>query len=177
MSLLRVIGWALGYAAAAYVVDVPVRRARATEAALAYAKKRGLPLLNIGAGTKASALFGSHIVSGAVNIDVCAGPVPHNAVGKVSTADAQDLADFRTGQFGAVLASHVLEHLPDPKRALSEWLRVVGGDHSALFIVVPSWWAPHTWLHPGHLWYFSSPRAEPLMLRRKSSALSPCSMF
>src|SRR5205085_84514 len=25
----------------------------------------------------------------------------------------------------------------------------------AVFVVTPSWWAPHTLLHPGHLFYFS----------------------
>jgi hypothetical protein len=52
-----------------------------------------------------------------------------------------------------VLASHILEHLPDPQRALSEWLRVVGGDHNALFVITPCPWVPHTWLHPEHKWY------------------------
>lgn len=142
------------YLAGTYVLDVPVRRAGAAQAARAYAAKRGLPLLNVGAGTGSSALFGATLY-GDVNIDLKGRKdVPHGTSGQVTYADAQDLSDFQTGQFGAVLASHILEHLPDPERALREWFRVVGGDPNALFVITPSWWAPHTWLHPGHLHYF-----------------------
>jgi len=130
-----------------------MRRWLAAKQARAYANKRGLPLLNIGAGTQQSALFGSTLY-GDVNCDLegvkgC----PHGTPGIVTYADAQDLSDFKDGEFGAVIASHILEHLPNPKRAVSEWLRVSGGDPSSLFILTPSWWAPHTWCHPGHLWY------------------------
>lgn len=140
--------------AATYVVDVPLRRSSAAARARAYARARGLPLLNVGAGTGRTAMFGATLY-GDVNVDLGGRrDVPHGTPGVVTYADAQDLSDFKTGQFGAVLASHILEHLPDPARALREWLRVVGGDQKALFIVTPSWWAPHTWLHAGHLWYF-----------------------
>lgn len=143
----------LGGWAASYVLDVPMRREAAARAARAWADRVGRPLLNVGAGTGASALFGSTLY-GDVNIDLAGRKdVPHGTPGVVTWADAQDLP-FPTGSMGAVLASHILEHLPDPRRAVSEWLRVVGGDPRALFIVTPSWWAPHTWLHPGHLWYF-----------------------
>jgi len=141
------------YLAATYVADVPIRRWSAAKQARAYADRRGLPLLNIGAGTEGSALFGSTLY-GDVNCDLegrkdC----PHGTPGVVTYADAQDLSDFKDGEFGAVLASHILEHLPDPRKALSEWLRVSGGDPKSLFVITPSWWAPHTWCHPGHLWY------------------------
>lgn len=149
--------WAAGavaYSGMAYLIDVPLRRAIAAAAARKYADSRNLPLLNVGAGTGKTALFGATLY-GDVNTDLSGHKdVPHGTPGVVTYADAQDLHDFADGQFGAVLASHVLEHLPDPQRAVSEWLRVSGGDHNALFIVTPSWWAPHTWLHPGHLWYF-----------------------
>jgi SAM-dependent methyltransferase len=79
----------------------------------------------------------------------------HGTRGIVTYGDAQDLGEFKTGTFGAVLASHILEHLPRPEAALKEWLRVAGYDPNALFVVTPSWWAPHTFLHPGHLNYFS----------------------
>lgn len=139
--------------ASTYVLDVPVRRALAARRARAYANARGLPLLNVGAGTGKSALFGATLY-GDVNVDLAGRKdVAHGTRGVVTYADAQALP-FKDGQFGAVLASHVLEHLPDPQRALNEWLRVVGGDSRALFVVTPSWWAPHTWLHAGHLWYF-----------------------
>lgn len=144
------------YTAATYILDVPMRREAAARAARAYADARGLPLLNVGAGTGSTALFGSTLY-GDYNTDLGGvRGVPHGTPGVVTYADAQNLLDFPTGSIGAVLASHVLEHLPDPERAIAEWLRVVGGDQDALFIVVPSWWAPHTWLHPGHLWYFEN---------------------
>jgi ubiquinone/menaquinone biosynthesis C-methylase UbiE len=111
-------------------------------------------LLNVGAGTGETALFGSTLY-GDVNIDLNGRrDVPHGTPGVVTYADAEDLSQFATESFGAVLASHILEHLPHPQQAIAEWLRVVGGDAAALFIVTPSWWAPHTWLHAGHLWYF-----------------------
>ncbi len=140
--------------AGVYIVDVPLRRASAAARARAYANARGLPLLNVGAGTGETALFGSTLY-GDVNTDLNGRrDVPHGTPGVVTYANAEDLSAFRDGSFGAVLASHILEHLPNPDRAIAEWLRVVGGDPAALFIVTPSWWAPHTWLHAGHLWYF-----------------------
>lgn len=137
----------------AYFADVPLRRAAAARDARRMANAVGKPLLNVGAGTPGSALFGATLY-GDVNVDLAGRrDVPHGTPGVVTYADAEHLP-FRAGQFGAVLASHILEHLPNPDRALREWLRVVGGDSRRLFIVTPSWWAPHTWLHPGHLWYF-----------------------
>lgn len=146
---------ALLYAFGAYVLDVPLRREAAARAARAYADARGLPLLNIGAGTGKSALFGSTNY-GDFNVDLFGDrSAAHGTPGAVTYADAHDLRDFSTGSMGAVLASHLLEHLERPEDALAEWRRVVGGDEAALFIVTPSWWAPHTWLHPGHLSYWS----------------------
>lgn len=151
MSWLK---WLIGGAVASYVIDVPMRRAAAARAAREYANARGLPLLNVGAGTSESALFGSTLY-GDVNVDLNGRrDIAHGTPGVVTYADAEDLSEFPDGSFGAVLASHVLEHLPHPDVAIREWLRVVGGDPAALFIVTPSWWAPHTWLHAGHLWYF-----------------------
>jgi len=138
--------------AATYIIDVPIRRALIAKKARACADAKGLPLLNIGAGTNSTALFGATLY-GDVNCDLNGSKkFPHGTAGQVTWADAQNLKDFKDGQFGAVLASHLLEHLPNPQQALKEWLRVVGGDEKALFVVTPYWWAPHTWLHPGHLW-------------------------
>lgn len=151
---MRLLRNAVLYSAATYILDVPMRRAAAAKAARAYADVRGLPLLNVGAGTGKTALFGSTLY-GDINTDIAGRrDVPHGTPGVVTYADAQDLRDFADGSIGAVLASHVLEHLPDPQKALAEWRRVVGGDEKALFVVTPSWWAPHTWLHPGHYWYW-----------------------
>lgn len=142
-----------GAVAATYLIDVPIRRAIIAKQARQYADSKKLPLLNIGAGTPSTALFGPTLY-GDVNCDLSGKKdVAHGTSGQVTYADAQDLKDFKDGQFGAVLASHLLEHLPDPEKALKEWRRVVGGDEKALFVITPYWWAPHTWLHPGHLWY------------------------
>lgn len=151
MNWFRTIAAAV---AATYVIDVPIRRSLAAKAARAYARRKGKPLLNVGAGTGRTALFGATLY-GDVNVDLAGRrDVAHGTPGVVTYADAQDLSEFPDGAFGAVLASHILEHLPDPQRAMREWLRVVGGDRNAIFVVTPSWWAPHTWLHRGHLWYF-----------------------
>jgi ubiquinone/menaquinone biosynthesis C-methylase UbiE len=66
----------------------------------------------------------------------------------VCYADAHDLP-FADKQFGAALATHVLEHVEDPRRAFAELRRVA----DEVFIVCPRWWGPHTWLHPQHRWY------------------------
>ena len=146
--------------AATYLIDVPIRRALIAKKARRYADAKGLPLLNIGAGTSATALFGPTLY-GDVNCDLNGKKdLPHGTPGQVTWADAQDLKDFKDGQFGAVLASHLLEHLPNPQQALKEWLRVVGGDEKALFVITPCWWAPHTWFHPGHLWYATDNRGS-----------------
>jgi len=132
---------------------LPVRRHLAAKAARRHARKRKKPLLNIGAGTNRTALFGSTLY-GDVNCDLSGRKdISHGTSGVVTYADAQDLSDFKDGEFGAVLASHILEHLPDPQKAISEWLRVTDGNPQSLFIVTPSWWALHTIAHPGHLWY------------------------
>jgi len=142
-----------GYIAITYLIDVPLRRWHAARCARAYANQKGKPLLNVGAGTNQTALFGSTLY-GDINCDLNGRrDCPHGTPGVVTYADAQDLSDFPDGYFGAILASHILEHLPDPQKALDEWLRVVGGDSEALFVITPCPWVPHTWLHPGHLWY------------------------
>lgn len=143
------------YSLGAYLVDVPLRRRNAAALAQAYATAKGKPVLNIGCGTPGTSFQGA-CFDGDVNVDINGRrDVPHGTPGVVTYADAQDLSDFETGEFGAVIASHIMEHLPRPDVALHEWLRVTNFDPKALFIVTPSWWAPHTWLHPGHLFWFT----------------------
>jgi SAM-dependent methyltransferase len=153
---------ALGFAATAYYQDVIVRPQQVARLARAYCDRVGKPLLNVGAGTRRSslraALFGPLLV-GDVNIDVAAPRRPHGAR-HVSYGDATNLREWPNKHFGAVFASHVLEHLDRPDLALAEMERVA----DKVFAVVPKWWAPHTWLHPGHKWYISEDlrEAQPL---------------
>jgi ubiquinone/menaquinone biosynthesis C-methylase UbiE len=56
---------------------------------------------------------------------------------------------FADKQFGAALATHVLEHVQDPQRALAELHRVA----DEIFVVCPRWWGVHTWLQLQHRWY------------------------
>jgi SAM-dependent methyltransferase len=60
-----------------------------------------------------------------------------NCVGyDLEDGDAGALDNISDGTFDFVYASHVLEHIPDPARALRNWLRVVK-PNGYLIIVVP----------------------------------------
>lgn len=155
-----------GFTATAYMNDVVVKPGRVAQLARAYANKVGKPLLNIGAGTPNSSLrvilFGPTLW-GDVNIDIAAPKIPHGPQ-HVSYGDAHDLSEWPDKFFGAIIASHVLEHLERPDLALKEWHRVA----EKVFTIVPTWWAPHTWVHPGHLWFIDPDlkTAKPLHIQR-----------
>jgi hypothetical protein len=68
-ALFRTIAIGTIYSAVTYVVDVPVRRAAAAKRARSCANRVGRPLLNIGAGTGSSALFGETLY-GDINVDL-----------------------------------------------------------------------------------------------------------
>jgi ubiquinone/menaquinone biosynthesis C-methylase UbiE len=140
------------YSLGAYVVDVVLRPELVARQARQAAGRLGKPLLNVGAGTPGSSLRVAVLgptAWGDVNTDLAERRLwsPH-AGREVRHGDVQALP-FRDKQFGAVIASHVLEHVPDPRRALSELRRVA----DEVYVICPRWWAPHTWLHPGHRWY------------------------
>ncbi len=100
------------------------------------AQSCGKPLLN--AGCKSV-----HVESSDVNLDIVARDVPHFVRG-----DIQNLEMFTDKQFGAVYASHVLEHVEDPDVALGELHRIA--EH--VFVITPLPFLPWAWLHPGHKW-------------------------
>jgi len=102
------------------------------------ARASGKPLLNVGC----KAVYTSECD---VNLDIVPRRVPRFVQG-----DIQDLHMFRDKQFGAVFASHVLEHVEDPDKALSELRRVAEG----VFIISPLPLWPWTYLHPEHRWLF-----------------------
>jgi SAM-dependent methyltransferase len=143
------------YGLGAYVADVITRPELVARRARQAANRRGKPLLNVGAGTPGSSvrvLVMGQTNWGDVNCDLAGvgRPGPRPLRDHVYQADVQRLP-FRDKEFGAVIASHVLEHVPRPDVALCELGRVA----DEVFVICPPWWAPHTWLHPGHQWYLS----------------------
>ena len=134
----------------AYALDVLVRPEIVAVEARRAARRRGKPLLNVGAGTPSSSVRAAALgptLWGDVNVDIAASegwPAPD----RVTFGDVHRLP-WPDGHFGAVVASHVLEHVDDPDAALTELRRVA----DEVFVIVPKWWAPHTWLHPGHQWF------------------------
>jgi len=165
----------LGYVAGAWFYDVMVRPARAAKDARRYCHRVGKPLLNVGSGTEGSSfrafLFGPTRY-GDVNLDLAAPannpcPTPLGALPlgpRACHGDALAL-NYPDKYFGAVIASHVLEHLEDPESALVEWQRVA----DRVYVIVPRWWGLHTWAQTEHRWYIdSSLRAYPLWKNRRS---------
>ncbi len=100
------------------------------------AMRAGKPLLNAGCGT-------SFTEASDVNFDI----VPRN-VPRFVNGDIQKLGRFRDKHFGAVYASHVLEHVADVSAALREFERVA--DNVYVITPFPLW--PSAWLYPGHRW-------------------------
>jgi len=155
---MNLLGALAAYTAGAYLYDVVVRPQSVATQAQAYCRKVGKPLLNVGAGTASSSLRArllGHTSWGQVNLDLAAPPSRpcrpigmHPGTSEPCHGDAMQLP-WPDGYFGAVIASHVLEHVQDPHQALREWCRVA----DVVYVIVPVWWAPHTWLHPGHRWY------------------------
>lgn len=161
------------YAGYAYYRDVIERPAKVALRARQYCESIGKPLLNIGAGTGSSSLRAALIgptLWGDVNLDIAAPRnVPHGP-STVSYGEATQIP-YPDKHFGAVIASHVLEHIDRPDLALAEWARVA---HKS-FVIVPTWWAPHTWLHPGHRWFIDGEHAWPLWQHRRQMYLLPVS--
>lgn len=124
---------ALGIVASAYVKDAVVRPRQLGHVARAYCDRVGKPLLLIHGGTLTHHLLGA----------------PVHAEAKTTQAYPISVP---TKTFGAVLAVGVLERSRRPDQAMTEWHRVA----DKVFVVVPSWWSPHTWLDPRHRWFVDS---------------------
>lgn len=150
MNWGRLAKYAALYTAGAYLVDVVVRPEVVAKRARAAADLRGKPLLNVGSGTPGSSLrvavFGP-TGWGDVNCDLAA-EASCSTDREVCTCDIEHL-DWPDKHFGAAIASHVVEHVQHPELALAELARVA----DEVFVITPPWWAPHTWLHPGHRWF------------------------
>lgn len=163
------VGLYTGYA---YYRDVIDRPAKVAAQAREYCNAVGKPLLNVGAGTAKSSVRAAVLgptLWGDVNIDLAApqGPPGPN---RVTYGDGTRIP-YPDKYFGAVIASHVLEHIDRPDLAVAEWRRVA----DKMFVIVPVWWAPHTWLHPGHRWFIDGEHAWPIWQHRRHLYLLPLS--
>ncbi len=101
-----------------------------------FADRARKPLLNVGCKS-------AYTKSSDINLDIEKRKVPRFVRG-----DIQDLTMFDDKEFGAVYASHVLEHVDDPDTALKELHRV----SENVFIITPLPIWPWSWLHPDHKW-------------------------
>lgn len=156
----------LGFAAAAYAVDVIVRPSIVASDAVAYARSRRKPVINIGAGTEKSSLrtllFGPTLW-GDVNLDLAAAPGVPCGPRTVCKGDALDLSRWPDKYFGSAIASHVLEHVPDPSKMLREMARVA----ERVYVIVPPVWAPHALLYWDHQWQVADRHACPTPWNRR----------
>ena len=59
----------------------------------------------------------------------------NNKVGKVIISDAVDIAIIKNEEYDFVFASHVLEHIANPLKAVAEWLRIIKKDGYIILIV------------------------------------------
>ena len=107
----------------------------------------GASVLNI--GCKNWPMFADRLSKFDVtNIDVVQREAPNFIL-----ADVRDLGIFEGESFDAVLCSHVLEHIPREHVgvAISEMRRVCK-DPSKIYVVLPRWYLPTTWMDLEHQW-------------------------
>jgi SAM-dependent methyltransferase len=146
------------FAGLCYVGDVLVRPHLVAQEAIAYARRRGKPVLNVGCGTERSSLrallFGPTLW-GDVNLDLAGDPATSCSPNTVCFGNAEDLSRFPDKYFGSAIASHVLEHVPDPRRMMSEMARVA----ERVYLVCPPVEAPHSLLYHDHRWQVSDRHA------------------
>ena len=156
------------YILGSYVWDVWIRPKKEALKAKNRAKQLKKPMLNVGAGTPDSSLRAALLgpqLAGDVNVDISAPKGTPHGPDRVSHADVQDLP-FKDKEFGVAYTSHLLEHVDDPQKALSELHRVA----DEVVNVTPRWWAPHTWLYPDHKWYVSGDQKTFIPLWSRSKA-------
>jgi len=135
--LFGILGGITLYTIGMHIYDYYIRKEQVLTEARAYSASTGKPLLNVGS---------SCYCVGDINLDIInSGCCPNFVQGTI-----EDLSMFTDKQFGAVFASHVLEHTEDPDKALAEMNRVADN----VFLVLPSWFNPFAWLTPEHKWVF-----------------------
>lgn len=147
--------------------QIGVMQVEMTERVEAYVQARreasraGKPLLNIGCPRTHSHSY----PCGDVCIDLDAHQLRSCESSSPRVGDVRAIP-FRSKYFGAVLCSHVLEHLPtvaDAERATAEMQRV--GDR--VYVTVPKRWSIAAILHPEHhLWVDRTPDGQLLFEQR-----------
>lgn len=133
-----------------YVYDVIYRPYKIFKQANKNSAKTNKPLLNIGAGTKSTSmksfLFGNFMAD--INMDINGEGVCNK--NNVCYGNLMNIP-YKNKHFSGVFASHVLEHVDNPKLALKEMNRVA----DKVYILVPLWWCLHTWFYWDHMWYIN----------------------
>jgi len=107
-----------------------------------------MTLYDVGCGEKPFAAFLKGRVAAHVGVDVDYGFYDTRHIDLIGSADALPMAD---GSVDAILSSQVIEHLPDPEKAIAEAARVLkpGG---LLFLIAPSRGPEHR--YPQDCWRF-----------------------
>ena len=146
----------------AYVYDVYVRPKAIARQAREYADSVGKPLLNVGAGTRTSsarvAIFGN-TGWGDINTDLTGKGEPSlGNPGHVYRLDLMEPIPFPDKFFGAVIASHCLEQVPDPNTALRELQRVA----DRVYFVDTKRWDVLAWMHPDQRWLWNERSFVPI---------------
>lgn len=118
----------------------------------------GKPLLNAGCGGWLYPSSGRRraIMLSDVNLDIVPRPrVPNFVLGNV-----EDMSMFPDKQFGAVICSHVLEHVSNLSAARSELERVA----DCQFVITPRPIAPSAWMDPSHRRVFADSHGDAVLL-------------
>jgi len=131
--LVLVLGVTVGISVAGRV-HKEAEKIRVFNEARAYAKKVNKPVLNAGCG--------SYPPYGDVNLNHIPRSVPNFVLGNIENMPFEDK------EFGACVASHVLEHVDNPEKAYQECCRVA----ERVYVINPPLWAPQSWLEPTHKW-------------------------
>ena len=109
-----------------------IEKEEAIKKALLYRSQYNKPILNAGCQSTDW---------GDANLDI----IPRNVKNFVQ-GNIEDLSQFTDKTFSVAYASHVLEHVNDPVKAIAELKRVA---HEVI-IVVPHIYTPGAWFFPEH---------------------------
>ncbi len=91
---------------------------------------------------------------GDVNLDIC---LPTSKVKNFILADVMHIP-FKNKVFDSVLASHIIEHLPDPRALISECTRV----GLSVELRFPHWASASAYCDPSHKWVWFGGKFRPV---------------